>query len=151
MFEDLIQLIERSNVAFPKIPRRITQENITRAEMALGIRLPESYRWWLLTYGGGQIKGDVVFGLEEGLEKDEWSPDIVKLAGINKRDGLYNKEQLVFCMGNGENFFFDTTKDENGEYQVFQHDIIQNDLIPYAENFADFLRKRIRELFGAKV
>jgi hypothetical protein len=147
MYTDLIQLIERSRVAFPKIGSGVRLSVITRAETTLGVRFSESYKWWLLNYGGGQIRSDVVFGLEEGLRENEWGPDIVNLAQINKRDGLYDIGRLVFCMGNGENFLFDTSKLENGEYRVFLHDIAQNELIPYAESFAEFLQKRIREVY----
>jgi len=148
MHDDVIQLIERSKVAFPKFGNGVSEATVTKAEAALRIPLPESYKWWLLNYGGGQIKGDIVYGLEDGLEPDEWGPDIVELARMNEHDGLYYKDRLVFSMGNAENFFFDTTKMENGEYQVFTHDITQNDMTPYARSFVEFLQKRIRELCG---
>lgn len=144
MFDDVIQLIERSKVAFPKIGNGVSVATITSAEKALGFPLAESYKWWLLNYGGGQIKGDIVYGLDEdGMGR----PDIVELARMNEQDGLYNKDRLVFSMGNAENFFFDTTKLENGEYPVLVHDITQDEVIQYAGSFADFLRKRIRELY----
>jgi hypothetical protein len=145
MHDDVIQLIQRSKVAFPKIGKGVSQATISNAEAALGIPLPESYKWWLLNYGGGQIKGDIVYGLDEG---DMGRPDIVELARMNQHVGLYDKDRLVFSISNGENFFFATTKMENGEYRVFTHDITQNDMIPYARSFVEFLQKRIRELFG---
>jgi len=145
MYEDLIQLIERSKVAFPKMGNGVAVATVDGAERSLGIELPESYRWWLTNYGGGQIKGDILYGLDED---GTGRPDIVELARMNGRDGLYDISRLVFSIGNGENFFFDTTKHNNGEYQIVLHDITQDELIPYAENFAEFLRKRIRELYG---
>jgi hypothetical protein len=77
-------------------------------------------------------------------------PDIVDLARMNERDGLYDIHKLVFLIGNGDKFFFDTTNYDNCEYQVIQHNITQNEMIPYAEDFAEFLRKRIRELYGIR-
>jgi hypothetical protein len=50
-------------------------------------------------------------------------------------------------MGNAETFFFDTASLQAGECRVLQHDIDQSEMVPYAESFADFLRKRIRELY----
>ena len=147
MYDDLIELIERSKVAFPKVGNGVADSTVIRAEESLGISLPETYRWWLKNYGGGQIKGDIVYGLDED---NMGRPDIVDLATMNERDGLYDIKRLVFSIGNGENFFFDTTGNSNGEYQVFVHDITQDEMIPYAENFAEFLRKRIRELYGIR-
>ena len=43
---------------------------------ALAIAFPPSYRWWLSNYGGGQIGGDIVYGLDEaGIG----APDLVRL------------------------------------------------------------------------
>jgi hypothetical protein len=145
MYEDLIKLIDRSRVAFPKTGSGVSPARISRAEATLGFPLPESYKWWLLNYGGGQIKGDIVYGLDEN---DMGRPDIVELARMNEQDGLCEKNKLVFSIGNAENFFFDLTVLKNGEYLVFTHDITQNDVVQYASNFADFLRKRIYELCG---
>ena len=147
MYDDLIRLIERSNVAFPNIGNGVAEETVVRAEASLGLALPESFKWWLTNYGGGQIKGDVVYGLDEG---DMGRPDIVDLARMNERDGLYDIRRLVFSIGNSETFFFDTIKYHGGEYEVVQHDFTQNEMIPYAVSFAEFLRKRICELYSLK-
>jgi hypothetical protein len=147
MHEDLVQLIEGSGVAFPKFGNGVTQATISNAEATLGVGLPESYKWWLLNYGGGQIKGDIIYGLDEG---ELGRPDLVELARLNEQDGLYTTARLVFAMGNAQNFFFDTTNDENGEYPVLEHDITQDEVQPYAKSFAGFLRKRIGELYAVK-
>ena len=76
--------------------------------------------------------------------------DILDLARIHKQHCLYDRGRLVVCTGNEENFFFDTTRLENGEYPVYRHDIGENDSVLFAQSFADFLRKRIRELYGIK-
>jgi antitoxin YobK len=147
MHDDLIRLVEQHKVAFPKLGSGVPQATIDRAEASLGIPLPESYKWWLLSYGGGQIQGDIVYGLARGLGDDVWEPDIVQLAMTNERDGLYDLSRLVFCTGNGEDFFFDTRNLKNGEYPVFLREISQDEM-RYAESFADFLCRRIRELHG---
>jgi hypothetical protein len=123
----------------------VAQATIDNAEKALGTPLPESYKWWLLKYGGGQIKGDVVYGLDEGAMG---RPDIVELAQMNERDGLYGKDRLVVCMGNTENFYFDTEHLDGGEYEVFLHELAGDEGMPYATTFAGFLERRIREVYG---
>ena len=145
MYDDLIQLIERSKTAFPKFGNGVSHAAILGAEKALGFPLPESYKWWLLNYGGGQLKGDIVYGIDE---PDMGRPDVVKLARINELDALYDDDRLVFSIADAENFYFDTAELRNGEYPVFMHDITQNNVILYAGSFSEFLRKRIHELFG---
>lgn len=146
MYEDIIELIERSpKVVFGRFGNGVSQATIDKAEAALGFALPPSYKWWLLNYGGGQIEGDIVFGLDERDEDegDVWWPNIVELAQRNERNGFYGKERLQFYEGNEEEFLFDTqSRDENGEFEVLYREDAGEE-IPYAESFADFLRKRI--------
>ena len=148
MHEDLVRLIERARVAFPRPGSGVTTAAIARAEASLGLPLPESYKWWLLTYGGGQIKGDIVYGLEEEQPDDTWLPDIVALAEVNRRDPSHPRERLVFCTGNEESFFFDTTQMVGGEYPVFYYEADRDEATHYASSFVEFLHKRIRELYG---
>lgn len=145
MYEDIIQLIERARVSFPPFGNGVSQTAIDNAETTLGFALPQSYKWWLLNYGGGQIQGDIVYGLDEG---GMGRPDVVELAKMNERDGLYGQERLVFCMGNAENFVFDTQSlEDDGEYEVLLHDIAGGEEIPYATSFTEFLQRRIKEVY----
>lgn len=145
MYDEVTRLIEKFEVAFPKFGSGVSEMAIRDAESALGLPLPNSYKWWLANYGGGQVRGDIVYGLdEEGIGK----PDIVALARMNESDGLYDRSRLLFSVGNEENFYFDTTEMHAGEYRIFTHDVAQNSSLPYAPSFADFLLRRIRELYG---
>lgn len=117
MYEDLQSLIERAKVPFPKFGRGVSIGSIADAEAKLGAPFPASYRWWLLNYGGGQLKGDLLYGLDEqGL----LLPDIVKLAQQNWQAGFYEQTEIVFCTGNEENFLFDAATMNENEYHVIQ-------------------------------
>lgn len=144
MYDDVIELIERARVAFPPFGNGVSQAAIDNAEATLGFELPHSYKWWLRNYGGGQIQGDVVYGLdEEGIGK----PDVVELATMNNSNGLYGQKRLVFCMGNAENFVFNTENlDDGGEYEVLLHDITAGEEIRFAVSFTEFLQRRITEV-----
>lgn len=145
MYDEVADLIRSVRVAFPRFGNGVSQQSIENAECELGFPLPISFKWWLLNYGGGQIKGDIMYGLEDG---DEGRPDIVQLARTNESDGLYETDRLVFCIGNSENFYFDTTVlDNSGEYRVFQHEIGSDEQYLYAESFLSFLDRRIREMY----
>lgn len=142
MHESLIDLIERSGVAFCR-DGGITSSAIDNAEARLGIPLPDSYKWWLRKYGAGQIEGDILFGLDEG---DIDMANIVGLAEQNARHGFHGKERLVFCVGNEEQFYFDTINLVDGEYKVFWLEFGQDPML-FAADFAGFLKRRIREVY----
>ncbi len=146
MYNDVVDLIREYRVAFPRFGDGVSQESIDQAQRDLGILLPPSFKWWLHNYGGGQIRGDIMYGLEDG---NIGRPDIVRLAKENEQNGLYGKERLVFCVGNSSNFCFDTENcDENGEYKVMEHDIDSDEEYCYADSFAAFLERRIKALYG---
>ncbi len=147
MHDDIVELIESAHVAFPKFGKGVAQVAIDRAEKDLGIPLPDSYKWWLLNYGGGQVGSDIVFGLDEF---DSGRPDIVELAKLNDRETRDNRREVVFYIGNGEEFFFDTSALNAGEYPILYRETSDQDGLPYAASFADFLRKRIREVCGIR-
>ena len=145
MIERVKQLIERAKVHFGKFGTGISEQAIANAERALKIPLPPSYKWWLENYGGGQIRGDVLYGIDEG---ELGMPDIVMLHEANERDGLFSSEELVFSIGNEEWFYFDTTEAAaNGEYPVYLLDDAQSEPFLYAKGFLEFLERRITEMY----
>lgn len=145
MYRDLVDLIERRRVAFPPFGSGVSEEAIEAVELALGISLPPSYRWWLRNYGGGQIGGDIVYGVDAaGIE----APDIVRLYRVNVSEGVREPHELVFYLGNEESFHFDTRQAlESGEYLIYYREAGQADT-EYARSFDEFLRKRITELLA---
>jgi hypothetical protein len=145
MYEDLVEIIQRKRVAFPTFGSGVSEAAISRAEQELGVSLPQSYRWWLRSYGGGQIGGDIVYGIDED---GVGAPDIVELHKADLADGLRPAHELVFAIGNEEAFHFDTSGgSQSGEYSICYREEGQPDS-EYAHSFDEFLRKRIHELLG---
>src|SRR4051794_35247114 len=105
MFDDLVELIDRAHVAFPLFGHGVPPAAIEVAERKLGLAFPSSYRWWLLNYGGGQVRGDLLYGIDA---ENLGAPDIVERARRNQEAGFHGTERLVFAIGNEEQFLFDT-------------------------------------------
>jgi hypothetical protein len=119
--------------------------SIEAAERTLGFSFPPSFSWWLENYGGGQIGGDIVYGLDEqGIE----APDIVKRHEADTADGQPPNE-LVFYIGNEERFHMDVREPQpSGEYRIYYREAGQPDTL-YARSFDEFLQKRITDILGA--
>jgi hypothetical protein len=145
MYEDLVELIRSKQVAFPAFGDGVSEEAIRAAENSLGVSFSKSFRWWLQNYGGGQIGGDIVYGIDEDRMG---MPDIVTLHQADVAEGVREAHELVFCLGNEEVFYFDTRGSTlGGEYQVFYRELGHEDE-EYAASFDEFLRKRIPEVMG---
>lgn len=145
MYEDLIDLIKRKRVGFPPFGNGVSEDAIRAAEGALGVAFPPSYRWWLRNFGGGQVGGDIVYGLDEAAID---APDIVKLRAADMADRIMQPHELRFYIGNAESFLFDTRRRlESGEFAIYYLEAGQP-ASRYADSYDEFLRRRIDEVLG---
>jgi hypothetical protein len=150
MYEDLVELIENSNiVSFGPFGQGVSEEWIQKAEKRLGLDLPPSYRWWLKNYSGGEVGGEEIYSIYEIDFEEAVGGDIVFVALANQQNGLCGTEKLYICdTGVDEGFYFDTTqKNDAGEYKVYSLDNTDGSFVLYADNFIEFLKKRI-SFFG---
>jgi len=144
MYEDLVELIARKKVAFPPFGTGVSTAAIDSAQKDSGIQFPPSYCWWLRNYGGGQIAGDLVYGLDE---RGIGMPDVVRLHKVSLSEGR-SPQHLVFYIGNEESFYFDTGHPlESGEYRIYYQEHGQPDE-EFAQSFDAFLRRRIVDILG---
>ena len=115
----------------------ISDEWITKAEERLHFIFPESYKWWLKNYMGGEIYGEEIFSIY-GLDFDSVvGRDIVYINELNREEGFSNSEQLVICEGEDGMFYFQKQESLTNELAVFR------DGEYYASDFIEFLLKRI--------
>ena len=115
----------------------ISDEWITKAEERLHFIFPESYKWWLKNYMGGEIYGEEIFSIY-GLDFDSVvGRDIVYINELNREEGFSNSEQLVICEGEDGMFYFQKQESLTDELAVFR------DGEYYASDFIEFLLKRI--------
>lgn len=122
---------------------------IQKTEERLAIKLPPSYIWWLKNYSGGEINGEEVYSIyESDLEKKPIpSGGIVYINELNKKNIFSSKNQLIIHVNNqAETYYFNLQKiDQNGEYPVYVSVGIPFLGTKYADNFLEFLLKKIQE------
>ena len=140
MIDELKKKIASTDgVDFGPFGEGISDEWITKAEERLHFIFPESYKWWLKNYMGGEIYGEEIFSIY-GLDFDSVvGGDVVYINELNREEGFSNSEQLVICEGEDGMFYFQKQESLTNELAVFR------DGEYYASNFIEFLLKRIDE------
>ena len=138
MIDELKKKIASTDgVDFGPFGEGISDEWITKAEERLHFIFPESYKWWLKNYVGGEIYGEEIFSIY-GLDFDSVvGRDIVYINELNREEGFSNSEQLVICEGEDGMFYFQKQESLTDELAVFR------DGEYYASDFIEFLLKRI--------
>ena len=138
MIDELKKKIASTDgVGFGPFGEGISDEWITKAEERLHFIFPESYKWWLKNYMGGEIYGEEIFSIY-GLDFDRVvGGDIVYINELNREEGFSNSEQLVICEGEDGMFYFQKQESLTDELAVFR------DGEYYASDFIEFLIKRI--------
>lgn len=138
MIDELKKKIASSEgVDFGPFGEGISDEWITKAEERLHFIFPETYKWWLKNYMGGEIYGEEIFSIY-GLDFDSViGGDIVYINELNRKEGFSNSEQLVICEGEDGMFYFQKQESLTNELAVFR------DGEYYASDFIEFLIKRI--------
>lgn len=131
------KIVSTDGVDFGLFGEGISDEWITKAEERLHFIFPDTYKWWLKNYMGGEIYGEEIFSIY-GLDFDRVvGGDIVYINELNREEGFSNSEQLVICEGEDGMFYFQKQESLTNELAVFR------DGEYYASNFIEFLIKRI--------
>ena len=131
------KIVSTKGVDFGPFGEGISDEWITKAEERLNFIFPETYKWWLKNYMGGEIYGEEIFSIY-GLDFDSVvGGDIVYINELNREEGFSNSDQLVICEGEDGMFYFQKQKSLTNELAVFR------DGEYYASDFIEFLIKRI--------
>ena len=138
MIDELKKKIASTDgVGFGPFGEGISDEWITKAEERLHFIFPETYKWWLKNYMGGEIYGEEIFSIY-GLDFDRVvGGDIVYINELNREEGFSNSDQLVICEGEDGMFYFQKQESLTNELAVFR------DGEYYASDFIEFLIKRI--------
>ena len=138
MIDELKKKIASTDgVDFGPFGEGISDEWITKAEERLHFIFPDTYKWWLKNYMGGEIYGEEIFSIY-GLDFDSVvGGDIVYINELNREEGFSNSDQLVICEGEDGMFYFQKQKSLTNELAVFR------DGEYYASDFIEFLIKRI--------
>ncbi len=142
MYEELKTIIEQAgdNVDFAPFGEGISDEWIVAAEERLKKPLPESYKWWLKNYNGGEIYGEEIYSIY-GIDFDSVvGGDIVYVNELARKNDKSFESKIVISETDDELFYFDITQGlSDGEYPVYE--LFSG--ILYAKSFAEFLKKKI--------
>ena len=138
MIDELKKKIASTDgVDFGPFGEGISDEWITKAEERLHFIFPDTYKWWLKNYMGGEIYGEEIFSIY-GLDFDRVvGGDIVYINELNREEGFSNSDQLVICEGEDGMFYFQKQESLTNKLAVFR------DGEYYASDFIEFLIKRI--------
>ncbi|WP_116818167.1 SMI1/KNR4 family protein [Pseudomonas syringae] len=142
---DLESLIKANEdvAAFGTPADAVADEWIIKAEQRLGHQLPDSYKWFLRNYAGGEVGTEEIYSIY-GIDFDNINGGDIVFQHIN---GLKNKsttqEKVVISKTDlGEVFFFNYNTYKDNECQIFLR-IPSGAAVLYAENFYEYLAKRI--------
>jgi antitoxin YobK len=110
---------------------------IVRAELALGAKLPASFRCFLNRFGGGFVFGCEILGVVE--EPGHWL-DIVHVNRLGPRYIPHTYVRFVITPGDGAYYLATVQRGPSGECPVvcFDHGEVS---VTIADSFLDFLSK----------
>ncbi|EAC4734695.1 1,3-beta-glucan synthase regulator [Listeria monocytogenes] len=111
-------------------------EWVNNAEKALSIKLPSDYKWFLETYGGGDICGEEIYSIYSIPFDEAVGGDIV-YQNVISSNNIMNGYVVISNTDFGEEFFFDIKDME----KIYISLGAQKEL--YANNFIEYLNKRL--------
>ena len=126
-------------------------ELVERAEAALGVRFPPSYRAFVRELGAGDVAGEEFYGITSDEFVDSSIPNGIWLTLREREDsGLPEHLVIVYEDGEGDYYAVDTSKEgSEGENPVVlwipgasQPD---DDLEQVADDFGTFFRATVEE------
>lgn len=126
-----------------------SEETILRAEVALGLRLPPSYRAFLKEYGHGGVRDVYVLGLCDSFDLEDSSfPNLVGINLAERASGLPGHVLLIEGRDEGSHYALDfSTCDNAGETDVVvwkrEQERTISALDQVAGDFGEFLARRI--------
>ncbi len=136
--DEVRQLIDTNPeiVDFADFGDGIEEVWISRAESALGFRLPESYKWWLRNFSGGEIGGEEIYSIYEEDFDTVVGGDIVCMYRLQST----SSNRIPICHSDIDGVFsFDRSLAAGEEYPIVSEG---TDTI-YATDFLEFVEKRI--------
>lgn len=123
---------------------------INKAEAALGLDFPPTYRRFLAEFGAGDFAGEEFYGLIDDNFESSAIPDAIWLT-LNERKNRSIPDSLiiVYAVGEGTVFTLDSGRSNRiGEYPVIavpiDYRLESNSLETIAEDFGQFFLETVR-------
>ena len=132
--EELKSLISKNEIVdFAPFGNGISMALINQKEKELGVSLPDSYKWWVNNYAGGQIGPIKILSIEPQEGAPASDSDIVHTAKMNEKKHKILPTEKLFIVESGHlAAYFDTSSQpdrssqqdgssqQNSEYQVIE-------------------------------
>lgn len=145
MYDEIIKIINDAgeDVDFADFGNGISDEWIDLAEKRLNVTFPNSYKWWLHNYRGGEVFGEEIYSIY-GMNFDTVvGGDVVYINELSRKGNSDWEDKLIICEPNDELFYFDLSRGiSDGEYPIYEY--FTRKL--YATNFIEFLKRRILDV-----
>jgi len=144
-YERAVELIEESGDGDFEGPK--PDDLIAKAEAALGVTFPPTYRRFLSEYGCGDIGGEEFYGLINDQFEGSSIPNAVWLV-LNERSGasLPDRYVLVCAEGDGTYCAIDISrKTEQEENPIVHLGVDWSHLSVEADSFGAFLLARVQQ------
>ena len=118
---------------------------IERAEQAVGVTFPPTYRRFLLEYGAGNFGGTEIYGVIDDDFHDSSVPDAIWHNLTSRREGLFT----FYAVGEGTDFCLDTTSTgADGEMAVVAVDASGEAKQQLAPDFGSAFLMLVQEELG---
>lgn len=117
----------------------VSENAIEHAMEALSVVFPESYKAFLRDFGGGDVGGEVIFGLT-----NEEESDIVIATSMERSQG-FPKTFIIIGFWNDALICLDTGKMNNGECPVVEVKDDSSEAELVADTFGKFLYEYLCE------
>ncbi len=145
-YESARQLIEDSGDA--DFDGEKPEELVQKAEAALGIKFPPSYRRFLLELGCGDIGGEEFYGIiDENFESSSVPNGIWLTLDERKTGNLPSNYVLVYAGGDGSYCAIDTAQVQgNDENPVVRLGVDKTPVEEVASSFGAFLNEVVSEV-----
>lgn len=137
VFDEFAEGLKALDPELEGLEAATTDEALVSAESALDIKLPPTYRQFLLRWNGGSAYDSSIYGVavEDGY-------DLVLLNQRGREEGLPPHLVGFAATIGGDVFCFDTSDpDEDGEYAVSLIDIEEGQVIPACLTFLEWLER----------
>ncbi|AVR97445.1 SMI1/KNR4 family protein [Pseudoduganella armeniaca] len=129
----------QSVINFGSPKEAVDEEWIAKAETVLKRKLPESYKWSLKRYAGGEIGGEELYSIYGIPFESVNGGDIVFQHLNNRSAGLLDDSKLVISETDfGEVFFFDYAECNDGECDIKVR-LPSGDYQKYADDYCEFI------------
>lgn len=151
VFERIAELISQNPDAIA-FAGGVSDDWVDKAEKALSLKFPPSFVTYLRKFGGGMIGGEQVNGIL-GIDFEEaCGPDIVYNTTVERRE--FGIPEAFVCLVSNEGdemFYLDTSTVTDANENPVVRVLIEQVATPqqYAQNFAEFLLKRIEFYLAA--